>query len=284
MSMIKKITVPFIFAALLYLSACQQPGGNVTGSEYMPDMSHSIAYEANYYNYYYNNTWGTEDEYYAYAVPREPVNGTIPRGYAGNTNANNTSSGIGFTPNGSVPYYYEDTEEERVRAIAEIIDNPYQITDAGLATGKELYTIFCGICHGENGDGLGYLVRDADPAKFDEGGKYPVQPANMLLEEFINSSNGRYYHSIMYGKNMMGGYSDKLSYEERWQVIHHIRSLQAKSLSLAYSQLENTLNTVDIPAGEMAVHIEEDHMDEAGHEGGDEDHGSHDEHGDNSHH
>ena len=275
MARIKNNIVLFLFAALLYLSACQQPGGNVTGSEYMPDMAHSIAYEANYYNYYYNNTWGTEDEYYAFAKPREPVNGTVPRGFAGNKYADNTTSGFGFTPNGSVPYYYGDTEVERTRATTEIINNPYKITDAGLARGEELYDIFCGICHGDNGDGLGYLVRDADPAKFDEGGKYPAQPANMLLEGFVNASNGRYYHALIYGKNLMGGYADKLSYEERWQVIHYIRALQAKSLDLEYNQLVNTLNNVDIPAGELAVHVEEVHMDEAGHSDHD---GGHDDH------
>ena len=73
--------------------------------------------------------------------------------------------------------------------------------------------------------GLGYLVRE-------DGGVYPAQPANFLLEEFVQASEGRYYHSIMYGKNVMGGYADKLSYEERWQVIHYIRSLQAKELSV----------------------------------------------------
>jgi len=45
----------------------------------------------------------------------------------------------------------------------------------------------------------------------------------------------------MYGFNVMGGYSDKLSYEERWQVIHHIRALQAASKNLVYSEKENTL-------------------------------------------
>jgi len=112
----------------------------------------------------------------------------------------------------------------------------------------------------------------------DEGGKYPAQPANMMLEEFVNASNGRYYHAMIYGKNLMGGYADKLSYEERWQVIHHIRSLQAKSLGLTYNQLENTLNTVDRPAGEMAVHVEDVHMEDA--------HGDdhQDDHGDHSHH
>jgi hypothetical protein len=52
----------------------------------------------------------------------------------------------------------------------------------------------------------------------------------------------------MYGKNAMGAYKDKISYEERWQVIHYIRSLQAKALKLAYNEFENTLNDVDRPA------------------------------------
>ena len=61
----------------------------------------------------------------------------------------------------------------------------------------------------------------------------------------------------MYGKNLMGSYADKISYEERWNVIHYIRSLQAKELKLAYNQLENTLNSVDQPAGAdyLAAHM-----------------------------
>ncbi len=216
------------------LQSCQQAGVNNAGSEYMPDMGHSVAYEANYYNYYYYNTWGTEDEYYKYAQPGLPVKGTVPR----------RSNGNGFTipVQGSVPYYYGDTEPERERAMAELVNNPFPITEAGLEEGKELYNVFCATCHGDKGDGNGYLVRD-------DGGVYPVQPANFLLEEHVNASNGRYYHSIMYGKNMMGSYADKISYEERWSVIHYIRSLQAKELKLTYNQEENTLNAIDQPAG-----------------------------------
>ncbi len=226
------------------LQSCQQAGVNSPGSEYMPDMGHSIAYEANYYNYYYYNTWGTEDEYYKLAQPGLPVKGTVPR--------RSNAAGFNIPTQGSVPYYYADTEEERNRAIAEIIDNPLPITDAGLAEGKNLYNIFCATCHGEKGDGNGYLVRD-------DGGVYPVQPANFLLEEHVNASNGRYYHSIMWGKNLMGSYKDKISYEERWNVIHYIRSLQAKELKLAYNQEENTLNDVDKPAGKnyMAANMVE---------------------------
>ena len=40
----------------------------------------------------------------------------------------------------------------------------------------------------------------------------------------------------------MGNYADKLSYEERWDVIHYIRSCQAAEKQLEYSDKLNTLN------------------------------------------
>lgn len=285
-----KITLVVLLAVFLTLQSCQKAGVNSTGSEYMPDMAHSVAYESNYYNYYYNNTWGSEDEYYQFAQPKKPVNGTIPRGMAGMQYASDDMEALkviaeakglldisskSITPNGSVPYYYENTEEDRLRAMEELIDNPFPITDEGLARAKELYNTFCGICHGEKGDGAGYLVRD-------DGGVYPAAPANFLLPEHVNASNGRYYHAIMHGRNLMGAYADKLSYEERWQVIHYIRSLQAKDAKLAYNQLENTLNDVDSPAGESGVQSIEmfaakydDHMDH---------HTGHDDMNHNNHH
>lgn len=251
MSMKNILILFFLVGSIYFLESCNMAGGNYPGREYMPDMAHSIAYEANYYNYYRNNTWGTEQEYKTFASPGLPVKGTMPRGYAGYalegdiagkadlSNAMkgvSSKNGISIPFNGHVPYYYDDTEEERLRATAEITQNPFPITADGLARGKELYTINCAICHGDKGDGAGYLVRD-------DGGVYPAQPANFLQDEFINSSEGRYYHSIMYGKNVMGGYSDKLSYEERWQVIHYVRSLQAKEKKLEYTPESNTLNT-----------------------------------------
>jgi cytochrome c len=228
------------FMALIGLNACQSASGNQTGSEYMPDMAHSVAYEAYTYDYYYNNRWGSEDDLYKMVQPRKPVNGTIARGYAGSHMQDGDHRGINYKANGSVPYYYGNTEEERTRAMAEIIKNPFPITKSGIDKGKLLYNVQCGICHGEKGDGAGYLVRD-------DGGKYPVQPANFMLDDFINSSNGRYYHAIMHGRNLMGAYADKLSYEERWQVIQYIRSLQAAFKKLEYSEKSNTLNTTDVP-------------------------------------
>lgn len=224
---------------VLALQSCQQPGGNNPGSEYMPDMVHSTAFEANLYDYYYYNTWGSEDDYYKYAQPRLPVEGTVSR----------TSSSTFHLPSAvnSVSYAYGNTEEERARAAQEVLDNPFPITEKGLAKGKELYNIYCGICHGEKADGAGYLVRD-------DGGKYPAQPANLLLETNASLSNGQYYHAIMYGKNLMGSYADKLNYEERWEVIHYIRTLQAKEFKKEYSAQKNTYDTHATPIALTKAH------------------------------
>lgn len=219
----------------------------------MPDMAHSIAYESNVYGNYYLNTWDSASVFLRKDLSgvRLPVKGTIPRGYAGYMNSDasefeaihNTLRGgtnmqaIAVPLNSHVPYHYTDTEDERTRASQEIINNPFPITEKGLASGKALYDIQCGICHGEKGDGLGYLVSDANP-----NAKYPAAPANFLQDTFYNSTNGRYYHAIMYGKNVMGSYADKLNFEERWQVIHYIRALQAKEKKLVYNATANTFN------------------------------------------
>lgn len=273
-----------LVVTIVALNACSRPDGDFGGSEYMPDMAHSIAQEANIYTYYEHNTWDEEStiKLKDLANLMDPVAGTVPRGYAGVAYASSDSmknvmashlSGmttlneISVPVNGAVPYYYEDTEDERNRAIAEIIDNPFPITDAGIARGKELYNVNCAICHGDKGDGVGFLVDDEK----NKNVKYPAAPANFTMDAFVNSSNGRYYHAIMYGKNVMGSFSDKLSYEERWQVIHYIRSLQAKKAGAAYSQLENTLN----PAYGTPAGLE--HAEEEGHHA--EDHDAHAAHG-----
>ncbi len=252
------------------LQSCSPAEDNHTGHEFMPDMVHSTAYEANVYTGYYWNTWeeGSSVSRRAMSQPGMPVKGTVPRGYAGvhystspseaeeikqHMEGEATKQGISTPMNGHVPFHYENTEDERQRAMEEITMNPYPITEQGLTKGGELYNIYCGICHGSGAAGDGYLVRD-------NGGKYPAQPAILTTEEFVNASEGRYYFSIMYGKNVMGSYADKLSYEERWQVIHYIRSLQAEAVDEKYNPSENTLTEGAIPKAEWDKQIAKEVM------------------------
>lgn len=236
-----------------FFSLCSPAGKNKTGHEYMPDMYHALSYEANYYSAYSWNTWDEENEHSKASLsqPRSSVAGSIPRGYTGvyygdasaldvvrGKNANNA---IAAPVNGQAPFYYENNEPDRLNCEKEMVDNPFPITSAGLEKAKPLYVSLCGICHGETGDGQGYLY--AGPQA-----KYPAAPKNFLGDDMISAGNGRYYFGIMHGKNMMGSYADKLSFEERWQVIHYIRALQAKSKKLEYNEKSNTLSNIEKPA------------------------------------
>ena len=215
-------------------SLCSPAGGNKTGHEYMPDMYHPVSYEANVYSAYSWNTWDDESTFKKAALsqPRTNVSGTIARGYTavyynGESQVDvirgkNAPNAIAAPMNGGAPFYYENTEEDRLRCEQEMSTNPFPVTPEGLEKAKALYIVNCGICHGEKGDGQGWIYARPDA-------KYPSAPKDFLLEEMVNAGDGRYYFAMMYGKNVMGGYSDKLSFEERWQVIHYIRSLQAKA-------------------------------------------------------
>lgn len=234
-------------------SLCSPAGANKTGHEYMPDMYHPVSYEANTLNNYHWNHWDDESTFpkAQLSQPRAKVAGTVPRGYTAvyyngsgemdNLRGKNAPNAIAVPINGEAPFYYTDSEEERLRCEKEMVQNPFPITKEGLDKAKPLYDIYCGICHGEKGDGQGWLVAMPDS-------KYPAQPKNLISDEMISAGNGRYYFAMVYGKNVMGGYTDKLSFEERWQVLHYIRSLQAKSKNLLYNEKANTLSNVEQPA------------------------------------
>ncbi len=233
MKLFSIIITAFIVAS--FLTSCHHAGVNNTGTEYMPDMGVSVAYEANKFVDYQRNTWNEESvkTRKELAMHNLPVAHTIPRGHAGGSSSMKAVQGrdrinsIATPKNGYVPFYYGDTPEERQRAMDEIIANPFPITKSGLAVGKELFDINCAICHGKKADGGGYLSRDGSP--------FPSPAANLMLDRFIDQSNGFYYYTIMKGRNLMGSFHDKLSYEERWQVIHYVRSLQAKKRGVAYT-------------------------------------------------
>ncbi|MCC6412186.1 MAG: c-type cytochrome [Saprospiraceae bacterium] len=231
-----KYTIGAILGIALFawmFSLCSPAGKNKTGHEYMPDMYHSVSYEANVLSDYHWNTWDDKSTFTKASLsqPRGKVTGSIPRGYTGVhytgaaaldvVRGKNSPNAIASPINGQAPFYYANNEEERLRAEQEMV-NPFpNPTKADLEKAKPLYDVQCGICHGTKGDGQGWLV--AMP-----NSKYPAQPKNLLAEDMIAAGDGRYYFAIMYGKNLMGAYADKLSYEERWHVINYIRTLQPK--------------------------------------------------------
>lgn len=150
--------------------------------QYMPDMYESVPYDAN----------GATS---AGNVPvnRKPVAGTISRG-------------------GVVTYDIPDTNEGYEKAKLEV-KNPLEATEENLSKGKELYGIYCAVCHGNKGDGNGIL---SERDKFNGIPSYKDRDIN----------EGTIYHVIVHGKNLMGSHASQLTYKERWQVVQYVEKLK----------------------------------------------------------
>lgn len=177
-----------ILSTSMLVSCMKDP--NSPGYEYMPDMYRSGAVEA-YVDY------NQPDRY----SPMLPPAHTIP--------FNDKKAWFMF------PYEIPNTPEGYEMA-GEKIKSPIPYSDAVKEEGKIIYEKFCTPCHGENGDGQGELVKN---------GKISGVPAynTGALKEL---PEGKMFHSITYGKGIMGSHAGQLNKEERWKVIQYVRFLQ----------------------------------------------------------
>jgi mono/diheme cytochrome c family protein len=90
-------------------------------------------------------------------------------------------------------------------------------SEIDLIRGKELYEIYCGICHGNKGAGQGKLVKREKILGVPSYADRPI-------------TTGSIYHVIYYGKNSMGSYANLLNEEERWQVTAYVEALRKELL------------------------------------------------------
>lgn len=86
--------------------------------------------------------------------------------------------------------------------------------------GQKKYEIYCSVCHGSKGDGLGPLVEK-------QGGLLLKKPPSLLDASYKSYSDGRMYYVITYGWGLMGNYGTQITDEnERWAVVNYVRELQ----------------------------------------------------------
>jgi cytochrome c553 len=93
------------------------------------------------------------------------------------------------------------------------LKSPLDSTSVDLEKGKELYDIYCAICHGTAGDGKGKLVKQE---KFLGVPNYKDRPI----------TEGSIFHVQTYGLNAMGSYANQLSTNERWLVAAYVLKLK----------------------------------------------------------
>lgn len=191
-----------VLVSMLSFVSCKNEGG--LAKEYMPDMYRSPAIEP-YVDY---ADYGNPD---AQSV-REPVKGTIPRGFQ--------------------PYAYENTFADYELA-GQNLTNPLEATEEVLAEGKELYKMFCTHCHGDKGEGDGSLVKRE---------KFPPVPS--YTNQLKDLPAGKMFHTITYGKGLMGPHASQLTQEERWKLVHYIM------VSLQGRDVKGNTEVVEVAEGE----------------------------------
>ncbi len=144
----------------------------------------------------------SHSEFYAdgFAM-RPPVEGSIARGF--------------------IPYPYKGKPDEAAKYLV----NPLLPTKEVLALGKKKYLTFCSPCHGNFGSGDSRLQ-----------GQFP-NPPTLHSDKVRIWSNGSIYHVITDGQNVMPSYQYQITREERWAVVHYIRTLE-RALNAKESDLQ----------------------------------------------
>jgi mono/diheme cytochrome c family protein len=151
--------------------------------QFFPNMYEAVSYE----------TYSEHNVFKGGVEAQVPAKGSIKRGF--------------------VPYEIPNTPEGYALAKA-TLKSPLNPTTINQDKAKDLYTVYCAICHGEKGDGKGNLV---------------------VKEKFLGVPNykdreitdGSIFHVITYGLNSMGSHANQLSQEERWMVADYVLKLKA---------------------------------------------------------
>ena len=92
------------------------------------------------------------------------------------------------------------------------LTNPLDETPAVLDEGRALYDVYCALCHGAEGNGDGELARH-----------YRRMPT-LTARHVLNYPDGFVYSIIREGGRNMPRFGDALSVDERWALVHYLRT------------------------------------------------------------
>lgn len=180
----KLLNIAIVIIALISLVSCNN-NKDSRNYQYMPNMYAPVGYE----------TYGDYEIFPGNQEAMLPSEGSIPRGW--------------------MPYAYENSTAGLELAKAEL-KNPLPVTEKNLEEGKELYNIYCAVCHGKSGDGKGILVKRE---------KFLGIPS--YADTGRNITEGGIYHVQMFGLNSMGSHASQTNEKERWQITMHVLNLKA---------------------------------------------------------
>ena len=141
---------------------------------------------------------------------RSPVPGTVPRGFLRED-----------------VHFYEGISETG----EPLQTAPIGITMAVMKRGQRQYNIFCAVCHGAAGDGIGPIVT----------GNFGYVPAPSYHTDALRAeTDGYFYGAITNGIRTMPSYAQQVSVADRWAIVVYIRALQ-KSQSATEADIPESI-------------------------------------------
>ncbi|WP_185876888.1 c-type cytochrome [Blattabacterium cuenoti] len=197
-----RIIISIILLKMMFLLESCWFDKEKTNTVYMPDMYYSDAYEpySDPYFYYNKKIKKIKIPFFINGKTSSllPVKGTINR----NNSYDPISDEIenkGFDHSKKVIKYFIYKNKEK--------------KEEYLKKGKKLYNINCSICHGNNGDGQGQLVKNEKILGIPD-----YKDRDLTI--------GSVYYVITYGKNNMNSYSSQLNKIDRWKIAEYVMYLK----------------------------------------------------------
>ncbi len=213
--MLSRIHLSIIIAISACLLYSCEPKGNYPGTEYAPNMYHSVAYDpysqiidsVTYGKEYYNSNPYNQYKGKKHINMMLPVEGTVPRqSYRSVADSSKDARDKAL-------YFYE-LHVDSFALAGRILTNPVPASEDIVEEGKNLYLTYCQPCHGEKGLGDGKV-----------GAMYKGV-ANLTGAAYKNLPEGHIFHVISHGKGRMWGLKTTITPEERWKIVHYVKKLQ----------------------------------------------------------
>jgi hypothetical protein len=130
-------------------------------------------------------------------------------------------------PANTTPVGFDKVDEypnspEGYQLASQNLKNPLPVTIPTLLEGKKLYVNMCSHCHGYEGQGDGSIIKLQ---------KFPAPPSyskgtSSRGGAMKDLTDGKIFHTITYGVNLMGPHKYQLSPEERWKIVMYVHELQ----------------------------------------------------------
>ncbi len=191
MNKLRVISAAFLTLAIIaVVSSCSDKRS--TGLEFARNMYDPIAYDADKPNKNFKNG----------QTAQTPPAGTMP---------------LGFDKADEYPNTIEGYE-----LAGKSLANPLPVTIPVLEEGKTLYLNMCSHCHGYQGKGDGSIVKME---------KFPAPPSYSTGTSsrggaMKDLTDGKIFHTITYGVNLMGPHKYQLTPTERWKIVMYVHELQ----------------------------------------------------------